>query len=777
MITATNNRPASPMNSLTHPSALRLTRLTSTELTHYINVCERAADTAIIDGKLGLADKIHTTLNRLRSVLNSKSPTSTIEHWDPLTDQIRKIYVQSGELPGGGKSEGDAEAAQKEIVIKFEYKRGYKIADVEKTNTTSGDFFGENRTDATGTYSTKFKGATFAEKDKVSVTVLYKREDKLPEFTDKLNNLKSEKELAQIKLDSNEESIKSTKTIIQSWESVQAQAQKSNDEQATINADATAKIVVLESEIATLKINLAARKLDGIQSIQKVDEFCTFFEYVKTFITDIIKFDGTMPIVAPVLTGIDKSEARIKKLKESAEFGALQITANQDSIALKNKISDILTPFVSTPINEIQLESLVSQLKKITNDTEILLDNTDDLRNAIRDIVKINKLTPNEKKDEIIKVLRPMVAIPRAIFMEKFSSQGVDFSKSNPLFVMGATGSGKSTILNHARGYTLATVTPSNPLEAKMLQVVNPDGNECQIGTSRLRSETIFPMPYQIPDFARPIVDCPGFGDTRGPDMEICVSALRNSAISKSSLLSIVIVLDLNEIRNSARGKGLKDLLNELLNMGGHKKFDQVAPAFSFVINKALIDGTLATVKQVIDYFINFAKTEQDPFLQLLSAGLSEQNVFVIDPLNEKRRNVFLDFLHKRPTAASTLFKGTTDPQTKGVFFTKLQGILTAQETVMTKIEAVLAGIESNNDSITEKTKTIEIYKAKAKPVQGASEANTKIADGKKELTELEAKTAALKTELDEKTKAYYDHDSKKNREALEKEVLIGALD
>lgn len=538
---------------------------------------------------------------------------------------------------------------------------------------------------------------------------------------------KSQFDLAIARAKSNSVSIQEKTNQLRQLEVLSNQTKRAAHDQHNRYIDAQNHIRTMQADIRELKIVLAHRQSTAIPILKKILELAAFFDEINTFIIRI--FNGGsewMAMSAPLLDQMKKNAEKMAFLRKLTTFAQVQKIANQESLQLKQQVMALLASLLTysrkSPPSDTVLDGVISGVKSITENTEIQLDESIPLRDAIRDIL-VAQLSNDEKKSEMMKMLRPIVAIPRSIFMrEQWLKNDNPERWAQPIFFMGTTGSGKSTVLNHARGYQLAPLQLESGLGRTAIQVKNPDGNECKIGMSRVKSETIFPVSYRIaaPPFKRSIVDCPGFGDTRGSDIEICVSGLRNTAMFKSTSLSIVIILDLNEILNESKGKQLKSLANEIIAIGGNHQFNEVAHAFGFVFNKAIVDGHLATVDAVIEFFSQLAKTENDPILTTLASSFSHNNVFVTDPVNGSQ-SAFLSFLESRPEASPRLFSGTGDRNTHQLFLTRLASVVSSQNASVTMLEHLFCEITEKTEAITDTAKKIEFLRTIPDAQQGSN--------------------------------------------------------
>lgn len=133
------------------------------------------------------------------------------------------------------------------------------------------------------------------------------------------------------------------------------------------------------------------------------------------------------------------------------------------------------------------------------------------------------------KMKEISTALRPLeskiifqlpqkpVVIPGAKLIRKFeigeNEQSYKCMKHKVLMVMGATGAGKSTLINGMINYILG-VEWKDDFRFKM--IVEDDAPQTESVTNHITAYTIHPMEGSRVDYSFTIIDTPGFGDTRG---------------------------------------------------------------------------------------------------------------------------------------------------------------------------------------------------------------------------------------------------------------------
>ena len=170
-----------------------------------------------------------------------------------------------------------------------------------------------------------------------------------------------------------------------------------------------------------------------------------------------------------------------------------------------------------------------------------------------------------------------------------------DIKGTSPVFFIGKTGVGKSTLTNQLCGCTMLSI-PRCKIEktessTPAIVAVRP---YTEIGLNQYRSQTT--DPYVIsPEISFMggwvICDCPGSGDSRGDQREICNAISIVKAISNArSIKGFVVCVTASDITDKSNGGLLCSLkyLQKLL-----KTFDSYSASVLFVITRSTREDSL----------------------------------------------------------------------------------------------------------------------------------------------------------------------------------------
>jgi predicted GTPase/predicted nucleic acid-binding Zn-ribbon protein len=128
------------------------------------------------------------------------------------------------------------------------------------------------------------------------------------------------------------------------------------------------------------------------------------------------------------------------------------------------------------------------------------------------------------------------------------------------IFFMGNTGSGKSTTISYFLEAELEKF--SNEVGEKVIRMRGDDPGYPKIGQAIGTSETMYTQGYRHGNTKLMFVDCPGFGDTRGDDYELCANLSIDMAISGANRIpAIVVVIPLASITID-KGNPVLDLIS-----------------------------------------------------------------------------------------------------------------------------------------------------------------------------------------------------------------------
>ena len=132
----------------------------------------------------------------------------------------------------------------------------------------------------------------------------------------------------------------------------------------------------------------------------------------------------------------------------------------------------------------------------------------------------------------------------------------------NMVMVIGNTGAGKSTLVNFLHGCVMESVRlDSEQGRKKKVVRVSADSEVkelMEIGHTN-RSMTFIPDVERAPDGRWTWVDCPGFLDNRGPEINIANAVNIKRTIARAQSVRVVVILNYHSLK-SDRGKGVRDL-------------------------------------------------------------------------------------------------------------------------------------------------------------------------------------------------------------------------
>jgi energy-coupling factor transporter ATP-binding protein EcfA2 len=197
--------------------------------------------------------------------------------------------------------------------------------------------------------------------------------------------------------------------------------------------------------------------------------------------------------------------------------------------------------------------------------------------------------------------------------------------------VLGNTGAGKSAFVNLLHGCTFAyedddkmVVRHDSPVEELM-----------RIGHSST-SETFLP---QVEDAGRCLgdgfafVDCPGFLDNRGFEINVANAVNVRHAVATASSAVVVVVVNYYSLR-ADRGKGLHDLLSILLGLfGSVERIKAHAPSVMLAIAHAPVTHPETGAAMTLE---RYQRSLLDP------SGLDETTGEVLRALLDREGSAFL---------------------------------------------------------------------------------------------------------------------------------------
>lgn len=156
------------------------------------------------------------------------------------------------------------------------------------------------------------------------------------------------------------------------------------------------------------------------------------------------------------------------------------------------------------------------------------------------------------------------------------------------VLVIGDTGSCKSTLVNAFIGNKLEAVRIPNASQkdarqGKHLELKLSEGQDGpKMGSGK--SVTTAPKPWISPD-KTVYVDCPGFGDTRGPEHDITNGFLINRIFELAERVKIVWVVTEAQLENNNRYRELIEISKGFVGL--FDNFDAVKDSVSVIVTKA----------------------------------------------------------------------------------------------------------------------------------------------------------------------------------------------
>ena len=194
------------------------------------------------------------------------------------------------------------------------------------------------------------------------------------------------------------------------------------------------------------------------------------------------------------------------------------------------------------------------------------------------------------------------------------------------VMVVGNTGAGKSTLINFLLKCVMEKVYFSLGGKRKVVFMVSeasPVKAVMQIGFSNT-SQTFVPDAVRSPDLGL-VVDCPGFNDNRGPEINIANAVNIKAVMARARGVTMVVVLNYYTLK-ADRGRGVRELLDTLLGLFGSAE-------------RALIyaDSILLVVSHVPVFSEAEGRVElQDVKNEFDTSGLSPKMAALLEALVER---------------------------------------------------------------------------------------------------------------------------------------------
>lgn len=180
------------------------------------------------------------------------------------------------------------------------------------------------------------------------------------------------------------------------------------------------------------------------------------------------------------------------------------------------------------------------------------------------------------------------------------------------VFVIGATGDGKSTLINYLSGCTYEPNLEAKLSDSKIKRKLGSLNEVCTVG-KKIKSETLYPQPVQVTYGQQTIVysDLPGFFDTRGEAERICAAFTHHLlSNSVSSNKGIVWVIKKSQFENSY-ARDIREVVKYYLKISGNNP-ELISNSLTIVITHT--NGDALNKKEIVYGF--------DRILE----GIDEQN-------------------------------------------------------------------------------------------------------------------------------------------------------
>jgi len=196
------------------------------------------------------------------------------------------------------------------------------------------------------------------------------------------------------------------------------------------------------------------------------------------------------------------------------------------------------------------------------------------------------------------------------------------------IIFIGNTGAGKSTTVNYLCGCTMETKTPKQ-LGIKGLGkvvVVKPTSSGgikdevMPIGHTK-ESKTFMPQIETDPDTQNTYMDCPGFLDNRGAEINIANAVNIKNAIKEAKTAKVIILINYHSLK-AERGRGLSEMLKIAYNLFG-KEENLLASQNSLLIGITNAVSSDCDLDELREWIV-----EGNPTLQKL-----QERIFTYDPL------------------------------------------------------------------------------------------------------------------------------------------------
>jgi DNA repair exonuclease SbcCD ATPase subunit len=265
----------------------------------------------------------------------------------------------------------------------------------------------------------------------------------------------------------------------------------------------------------------------------------------------------------------------------------------------------------------------------------------------------------------------------------------LDALRKELVVVIGNTGAGKSTFVNHIAGCTMVKRKPSDiglsGIEKVVVVLPTTEGGArdgiMPIGHA-MASATFLPHIAHLDELGLAFCDCPGFFDSRGSVINIANTANVLRALVMADGVKIMVLINYQTLI-ADRGRGLVEMITILSNLFGGKP-EEFSDSILVGLNQVTDDD--ATLDEIKAWLNKASPAKILPIMKKLL-----QNLVMLDPLEQNSeastRDQIVQKLQSIPaiTNASEVFKTVlTDSD-----FTKL---LEISEHIREKVMNALKG-------------------------------------------------------------------------------------
>ena len=159
------------------------------------------------------------------------------------------------------------------------------------------------------------------------------------------------------------------------------------------------------------------------------------------------------------------------------------------------------------------------------------------------------------------------------------------YEAKEAVIVIGETGSGKSTLINYLAGAKLTSVKQIKP--PRIVIKADQQVGDIQIVSGAV-SGTAVPDKFFDEKTGITYFDCPGFGDTRGPEQDIANGFYIKKVFDVAEKIKVVIVIDANSLNSRAHLiQNISDQLHQLFY--GAKESKDVDDSFSLMNSESYV--------------------------------------------------------------------------------------------------------------------------------------------------------------------------------------------